>query len=134
MVNNVINWSGICYIIIFIGVFLVDVYLGWFWMIVVFLIIYFLVCIRFFFDYKIVNSILGLIILIEFWFKEFCGCKFVFDGVNWVEFFVGYGVIDIVCSIFFFEIFIRRGCCGKFNIIGCILFCVLFYCIWYGWN
>lgn len=64
--NNVTNWSGTCYITTLIGAFLADAYLGRFWTIVVFSIIYFLVCTRSPFDHKIVNSIPGLIISIEF--------------------------------------------------------------------
>lgn len=40
--NNVTNWSGTCYITTLIGAFLADAYLGRFWTIVVFSIIYFL--------------------------------------------------------------------------------------------
>jgi peptide/histidine transporter 3/4 len=41
--NNVTNWSGTCYITPLIGAFFADAYLGRFWTIVVFSIIYFLV-------------------------------------------------------------------------------------------
>ena len=43
--NNVTNWSGTCYITPLIGAFFADAYLGRFWTIVVFSIIYCLVSI-----------------------------------------------------------------------------------------
>lgn len=39
-VNNVTNWSGTCYVTPLLGAFLADAYLGRFWTIAVFSIIY----------------------------------------------------------------------------------------------